>query len=469
MGAEDMTNFRAAEEARARQLARRQAKAEGLRGADRQARMQELLGDTAATRAAAAAQATAEGLSGWRHTRRVNEIIEQSRPEALTAAAADFGRRATYNQQPEGVLGALAEGIGGMTRNVPGLRMLVPFTRIVANVANRTLDWSPWGVKRAYAGQWGGKYSTEAPTGVERRVALVKAVEGTLVLAGLLALALKNRDEEDPWFDVTADGPQNPAWRAQKLAQGWKPYTVKLGDQYWSYRYTPFHAVGAMIGALADANKYQRWDEKELADRISLNLTSMAGVLLNQTYLAGLNDFLQEVTQSRSGAWRTFSRMAAGLVTPSLAREIEKIWNPTVSDATTFGEALTRELPVARQFNNPPRLTVLGEPAVVGRAPIVGRFWSERTDDPVWQGLARRNLYVPAVGGGTKVDGRPSTRAERYYLNQQAGAQIRRVLVERQQWWQREADQAAAQKWLGKVADQAHEDAKRQLEEYYRR
>ena len=114
-----------------------------------------------------------------------------------------------------------------------------------------------------------------------------------------------------------------------------------------------------------------------------------------------------------------------------------------------------------------------GDTAGVAWAPLQAAFYARlfrrwAADDPLWQTLADRNLYVPAVGGGTTVLGSPSTRAQRYWLNQQSGAQIRTTLAAQVEWL-RAADRAAAQDWVGQVAERAHKDAKRQLEEYYRR
>jgi hypothetical protein len=200
---------------------------------------------------------------------------------------------------------------------------------------------------------------------------------------------------------------------------------------------------------------------------VSLTLTAVSGTLLNQTYLSGLNEFLQDLAQSRGSGWRTFTRTASSWMVPSLARDIDRIWNPTITDAPTASEALTERLPIVRQYTNPPKLTVLGDAAQYDRT-FLSRFGGERSADPVWRTLAERNLYVPAVGGGTTVLGSPSTRAQRYWLNQQSGAQIRTTLAAQVEWL-RAADKAAAQDWVGQVAERAHKDAKRQLEEYYRR
>jgi hypothetical protein len=468
MAAEDIVNFRAAEAMRARQLALDQARAEGITGrAARRARIDELLHQTPAERDAAAQQAALEGLTGWRARRRTAEILEQATASSLVADAAEFARRATYNQSPEGSLGLLAQYLAGISRNIPAFRLIVPFTQVVANVANRTLDYSPWGVKRAFFGQWGGDTATEAPTGRDRRDLLVKAASGTLALTALLALALAYKDDEDPAFDITSDGPTDPNKRAQLLARGWLPYSIKLGDRYYSYRYTPFHAVGAIVGAWADADRYQNHDTRELTERSSLTGGAIFRVLLSQSYLSGLQEFLSDITTPSGNALHKFNRKLASAITPRILQDIDAALFPDRSAANTPLESLTQSVPLLRQAVNPPARDVLAQPITRSASPLA-RFTSTKTTDPLNRLLLDRQLFIPGISGSTTIPGatwserRRATRAQRYDLNTLSGAIIRDQLTQNLDWL-RSADHATAQAYINQLAQHAHAQAKQAI------
>jgi DNA repair protein RadC len=469
MAAEDMLNFRAAESMRAHQLAFRQARAEGIRG--RQAlrqRVDEILAQTQPQIEAARTQAAAEGLTGWRATRRTREILEQSRDADLVQGAAEFGRRATHNQDPEGAAGAVAAAIASATHDVPAIRAVIPFTKIVANVLNRTLDYSPYGFKRAFYGHSGGTHATEAPTGLDRAAALVKAAEGTLVMAGLLALFLAAKDDDDPWLDITADGPANATKRAQLQRQGWAPFSIKLGGHWISYRYTPFHLVGAIIGAWADANRYGRsLEDRSLHEKISIAIGIGVNTVLGQSYMAGLADFFTDITRPGANALQNFNTTLASVITPRLVQDIDNLFAPTARVANDPLEALTASIPVVRQYANDPRLDVLGQPIERSRNPL-SRFYSARTDDPLWDVLARRGLFIPGWSANSTLpipnDPRTRHRADRqqlYDLNAITGPEIRARLQSNLDWLAR-ADHAAAQRYINRITEVEHRKAKAQ-------
>jgi hypothetical protein len=470
MSAEDIVQFRAVEEMRARQLANRQARAEGITGwRNIRNRVDEILKSRPADYAAAEAQAAQEiPRSGWRRNRRAAEIIEQQRDPSLVEQSAATGRAWTYNQPPMGSLGVAAGAMNYFSRYLPIFRAVVPFTDVVANVFSAKLDWTPWGFKRAAFGQFGREvHGTEAPTGKDRAALIAKAATGTLALAGLLALALKHKDDEDPKFAIYADGPSDFGKRAQWIAAGGMPYTMRFGNQFISYRHTPFMLVGAIVGAWADAERDKRLDDRALLEKTSLVIGAIFDVMMSQSFLSGLQEFMRDMGQPSANGFRKFIASTTRLVTPSLIRDVESLFIPVRSEATDTGEALTVNLPFVRAKTNPPKLDVLGEP-VKARLPVMSRFASRRNDDPVWRLLSERQLYVPTIGGTTtlrEADSWKKRRAQRdelYELNRISGPIIRQQ-IEANLGTLRTEPRDQAQKRLKKIADYAHAVAKRQV------
>lgn len=416
MAATDMVAFRSAEEMRMRFLAREIVRKEKLSGNALAARLADLLHNTPSQRAAAEAQATREGLTGATRMRRVLEIMEQARPESLVAEAADYGRFATYNQDPEGVLGVIAQGINAISHKFPPMRLVVPFTRVVANVTNNALNFTPWGYRRLFPSAFMDEnWMKEDAVPLDYQMQAARATLGTLALGTLYALAVNYRDDDDPPFMLTANGPQDPDHRKQLRETGWEPYTVKIGDRYWSYRETPLHLIMATLGSLLDASRYKKLDEADALTRYSYALRQIGTAPLNQSFLRSLSEFFEGLSDDRvpkSGhRFAGLSRTASGILVPNLAKQVDKLFDPTIYDAGTVQGALLRDLPIARRGLEP-AVNVLGETIKADQNP----FYSLERTDPLWTVIGRRRLWIPTPNRTMMIGNRPITPEEYHAL-----------------------------------------------------
>lgn len=464
MAATDMTFFRSAEEMKARFLAREIVRKEGLTGNAGAKRLAELLHNAPAQRAAAEAQATQEGLTGGAKVRRVAEIMEQGRPPDLVQGAADYGRFATFNQDPQGVLGVLSSGIAGMSQRFAPLRLVVPFTRVVANVTNNALNFTPWGYRRLFPSAFMDEnWMKPDAAPVDYQLQAARATLGTVGLVALYALAVQYRDDDDPPFMLTANGPQDPDHRKQLRETGWEPYTVKMGDRYWSYRETPLHLVMATLGSLLDAQRYKKLDEADALTRYAYAARQIGTAPLNQSFLRSLSEFFEGLSDDRvpkSGAkFGGLSRTASSLVIPNLVKQVDRLFDPTVYDAGTVQGALVRDIPVARRGLDP-ALNILGEPIKADQNP----FYSLERPDPLWQLIGRRQLWIPTPSRTMMVGDRPITPEEYRALIETRGkwlsGQLRRPET-LQLLATRPAEQA--QQYIARYADQATQHARSRL------
>jgi len=422
MIASDTVFFNSFKEARARFLARGIAKTEGLEGEALYNRVREVLNDGPEVVDAALAQAQTEGLTGLQQRRRVAEIIEQGREDGLTGDVNEAAGIATYNHDPSGVLGLIAKNISNITEAFPLGKAIVPFTRIVANVANRGLNFTPWGYKRLFFGEWGGKkFASEPPTGDAYRAQLVKATLGT---AAMTAVALLDANDQ---IQVTAKGPDNPEERKQLQNAGWKPYSVRIGDTYYSYQYTPFNLGFAMIGHYRDAIRYNKLSEKDLTTRLAYGMLKSGSTIFDMSFLSGISDFIESVSgnaSSTKGASRLFSRTASSVLIPNLVKQIDKLFDPTIYQADTIAESLVRETPVARSLTMKPMLNVLGEPI----APSSNRFFTSATEDPVWKFITEKQAWISTPSKTSKVRDKPITPEQYYRLIEESGPMIREYI-----------------------------------------
>jgi RNA polymerase sigma factor (sigma-70 family) len=419
MVASDTVFYHSMKEARSRILARVIAKDEGLSGNALFRRVDEILNRTPERIEEARKQAVSEGLTGNRLERRVNEIEEQGRPDELVSSADEAAAIATYNHNPSGIVGLIATKIGEITQNAPIAKMVVPFTRIVANVTNRGLNYTPWGYKRLFFGQHGGeRFATEPPVGEAYRTQLIKATAGTIGMSAVAALDAAGT------IQITSLGPSDGDERKQLQESGWKPYSVKIGGTWYSYQYTPFNLGFAIIGHYRDAIRYNKLSEKDASTRLGYGLLKAGSTIMDMSFLSGLSNFMETVNGSASStksAGKLFSRTVTSIAIPNLVKQIDRLFDPTAYEANSITEALIRETPVARSIGLRPILNALGEPVKMSN----NRFFNSEKPDPVWKLIVRKQAFVPIPSKTTKIGNRAITPDEYYQLIQESGPQIR--------------------------------------------
>lgn len=417
MIASDTVMFNSMKEARMRVLARVMAKDEGLKGDALFQRVDEILHSR--SRESATAKAESEGLTGIRKTRRINEIQQQGRPEELVADADDFASVSTYNHTPSGALGMIATKVGEMARNYKPLVVVVPFTRIIANVTNRGLDYTPYGFKRLFLGQGGGeRFATESPTGEAFRTQLIKATLGTTAMTAIAALDASGK------IEVTAKGPEDQDERNQLKNAGWKPYSVKVGDKYLSYQYTPLNLAFATIGHYRDAIRYNKLSEKDAQTRLAYGMQRSMSTIFDMSFLSGVNDFMESLSGARTStqaAAKMLGRTVTSAIIPNLVKQLDRLFDPTIYSANSVTEAVVRETPVARGTALKPLLNVLGERITYDN----NRFFSTRKNDPVWKFIIEKQAWVPVPSKTSKVGNRAISPDEYYELVEKSGPKIR--------------------------------------------
>ena len=434
LAAGDAIFFRSAQEMRAVLLARQLARSEGLRGPELKRRVRQVLAEDSGQRAAAMQQATDEGATGNVWARRVDDILTRQRPEELQGNARAYGLRLTFNNKPYGFLGALAEGINTIGRQRYGwpLRLVVPFTNVIANVVNESLNYTPVGLGRAVHGHWSGELEGKP---IADRNALgdqyAKAAAGTLLL-GLVAMMKDASDDDDePWFDLSGSGPATAAQRNQLRASGWIPYALRLNGRWVSYANSPMAIPLAMLGNFYDARKYRKLDERTAWDRLAWSLFNFGKVITDQSFLDGLaglfSSFDRESTRGGEQFMRQWGRTATTAVIPNALRQIDRMFDPTVYDAPGATGALVASVPFARRTGRQ-TLNVWGQPVA---NPVTKRFTSP-AGDPLAGELARLNLWVSAPRPeDVKLRGQPLTDAQFYEFIRVRGQRLRAKLEER--------------------------------------
>jgi len=207
--------------------------------------------DSGMPEADALAKAEAEAIS-----------LFQNPPRDLDEAAALFAQKGTFTSELPPALKNLQQ-----TFNHPALKIVVPFFKTPANIGLQVIERTPFA---PLSSQWREEI---AKGGVYRDMALAKVTLGSGVLATFAALAGEG--------SITGRGPARKADRDALMRDGWQPYSIKVGDKYYSY--SGMEPVSALLAVAADYAEYAQHET---------DASKIEEVFLGGTY--GLYEYLKE-------------------------------------------------------------------------------------------------------------------------------------------------------------------------------
>ena len=207
--------------------------------------------DTGMSEADALAKAEAEAVS-----------LFQNPPRDLDEAAVLFAQKGTFTADLPPALKSLQQ-----TFNHPALKIVVPFFKTPANIGLQVIERTPFA---PLSSQWREEI---AKGGVYRDMALAKVTLGSAVLATFGALAGEGM--------ITGRGPARKADRDALLRDGWQPYSLKIGDKYYSY--SGMEPISALLAVAADYAEYAKHET---------DASKIEEVFLGGTY--GLYEYLKE-------------------------------------------------------------------------------------------------------------------------------------------------------------------------------
>ncbi|HET8686774.1 MAG TPA: hypothetical protein VFM18_08925, partial [Methanosarcina sp.] len=304
MVAEDVLSFQGLKEARAKQLARRYAQSEGYNTWSKAgwSRVNEILLKTKQRKEIAEQQAIEEKFKKGtvEFNRRVYELMELDRPLEMVEQSYGFAAKGTFNHETEGALGAITNAVswGLDAVNIGGtkpLRFIVPFTRIITNVVNNQLDYTPIGYIRAIRGQRGistfelNPVTKSAYKQLSKEERIQLASKATIGIT--LALAFQALHAAGV-IAVTGGGPDDYDKKKQLMESGWQEYSIKIGDTYFSYKYTPLMFVLGFLGNMNDAEQYGSDDDDTFIKRLELGLARFDNMIIEGTWINSASTFL---------------------------------------------------------------------------------------------------------------------------------------------------------------------------------
>jgi len=211
------------------------------------------------------------------------EGLFQNPPRDLDEAAMLFAQKGTFTAELPPALKNLQQVF-----NHWALKIIVPFFKTPANIGLQVLERTPFA---PLSSQWREEI---AKGGVYRDMALAKVTLGSAFLATYAALSAEGH--------ITGRGPERKADREALMRDGWQPYSIKVGDTYYSYQ--GMEPVSALMAIAADYAEYAKHEpDASKIEEVFLGATyGLYEYIKEQPYLQGVADVAKLIGTNQQGA-----------------------------------------------------------------------------------------------------------------------------------------------------------------------
>jgi hypothetical protein len=329
--------------------------------------------------AQAARLAISEGLKGQAlHARQ--EYLATNPTDAMREAADQTALHNTFQSE----LGKY----GTWTTRAPGdaLRFLFPFRKTPINLVKASAEFSPWGILKGIAK---GDVNAQAA-----------GLVGSALASAIAYAALSGR--------VTGGGPIDFRKQQTLESTGWQPYSIRVGNKYYSYH--RLEPLGLTFGLVADAIHGMRAGDSEevtqsKADSAASHIMRNASSL---PFLYEMSALLQAIDDPSGRRIDNFvDRQIASLIPAGVANVAEGT-DRTVRHPSTLTETVESRVP-GMTGRVPAALDITGKPL---QRPVSGLGGANpfpvttAKNDPVILELARLGI---ATEPAPKTVKRPGT------------------------------------------------------------
>ncbi len=157
---------------------------------------------------------------------------------------------------------------------------------------------------------------------------------------------------------ITGAAPDNKGEREKWAREGIKPYSLKIGDKYVSYRGTePFGFQFSLAASMVEAVLEN--PDADVSEKITKLVSSIGNNLIDQPYLVGIKNVLDGLTDAERDGW-ALENLLTGTVVPTGSGYIAKVIDPTFREATNLKEKFMIKIPGLKQ-QLPPKYDALGD------------------------------------------------------------------------------------------------------------
>ena len=279
-------------------------------------------------------------------------------------------------------MGPVGQWVSQGRKMVPGLRFIIPFVRTPVNVAKFGLKLTPLGIldtgyKVAFKGLKGGELSAD----------LAKSAIGMMATWPIASKVMDGT--------ITGGGPSDKEQKKILMDSGWQPYSIRVGNEYFSY--ARFEPLAITMGLIADGAELMSIVDKE--DMVAKASFALATNVTNKTFMKGFARFL-DALQNPDRYGKSFFQQFAGSLIPSVVAQAARAQDPIVREPRTIGQAVQARIP-GQSENVPALRDVWGQPIVRYSKTMTGieRFLSpvyvsQLKNDPATSEIVRLKMDI---------------------------------------------------------------------------
>jgi hypothetical protein len=319
-----------------------------------------------------------------------NQKNWDSKLGVMSERALDSARQTTFSTplstDPTAPLTTrLAARMQAAANEHPVIRFLLPFIRTPTNLLNftlsRTLPVSGMHDLRLAYKEYGALLNhTDASIRADAagRLAFSFALTTTVYMAA-------------SGGKITGGGPKNKGERDTLIQAGWQPYSIKVGDKYYSYkREDPFSSMLGLVADLTEGYKYAEARHMDsLGGATNAVVLALARNITNKTYLTGITNVTNALSNPEQFGPTLVNQYVSSLVPFSSALDQSKSTvadDAVLRDARNMVDAIYSKIPFLAEQVNPQR-NVLGEamtkPAGLGPDMFSPVTYTQVTDDVI--------------------------------------------------------------------------------------
>jgi hypothetical protein len=395
-------------------------------------------------------QALKEGLSGQAARNRTIELLKAPTQQMLEAAA-EKSKELTFQSD----LGKIGRAVMRVRNEVPLMKYFIPFVRTPLNIARYGLERTPLNIPRiAY------KVSKGQLEGAAFSEEVAKVITGGMLASTAYLLS------EQGYF--TGGGPKNKVERDELYRTGWQPYSLHIGNKYYSLeRLEPIASIMGMAADMSELKDHMTENEKvsigqSIAGAIAKNFT-------NKTFTTGFSRVIDAVSNPGEYLDNLVESMS-GTVVPSVVGGVVRAIDPVIRQSRTVMERIKQRIPVVAK-SVPARYTIWGEPVERPRGTPLGvpeqvmRFLSpiqvsESKGYLIDNELARLKLNIEIPS--RKVQGKELSDEQYANLIKISGSKSLQQLNDavKQEWYKKMSDKQK-ESFISKVINKNRDYAKR--------
>jgi hypothetical protein len=146
---------------------------------------------------------------------------------------------------------------------------------------------------------------------------------------------------------VSGKGPDDPGEREARARQGQQPYSIKVGDAWYSFnRADPFGMTMGFAADMAELIRRREIEEDEMDEVnevMAAGIASVANTAISKTYMKGLADFVEMLADPERYAPDYIANFMASFV-PAASAALEGAIDPAARDANTLADHLAARI-----------------------------------------------------------------------------------------------------------------------------